>query len=67
MGLIDLRVHLGIHKNKLLSNFTSTDFITQLVGYAPHSAKLPSKQWYLNNLYILHQEATRVGQCILVD
>ena len=60
MGLIDLCVHLGIHE-KLLVGFTSTDFATQLVGYAPHNIKLPPKQWYLDNPYILHPGSYACG------
>ena len=48
MGLIDLCVHLGIHE-KLLTHFMSTDFITQLVGYAPNNVKDPPKEWYIGN------------------
>ena len=60
MGLIDLCVHLGIHE-KLLVGFTSTDFVTELVGYAPHNIKLPPKQWYLDNPYILHPGSYACG------
>ena len=60
MGLIDLCVHLGIHE-KLLVGFTSTDFATELVGYAPHNIKLPPKQWYLDNPYILHPGSYACG------
>ena len=60
MGLIDLCVYLGIHE-KLLTHFMSTDFVTQLVGYAANNIKHPPKEWYLGNTFILHPGSYACG------